>query len=260
MSEIPLYVVQRQGISAYNLHMLQRDLTQYLAQYKPGTGVVGFFECESTISFGNATRRNSLKPGSQTDVDSRIESFFQTDLYFPDSGLIPFIKSERGGGSTYLGPGQRTIFFILPMVEETVAGFDSFVNSFLETTVKDATKNDQIISVPKKDLIYVDEHGLEYKLASKGLSFKLYNNRLYSQFGVSIHVLRDSVEGFARVNPCGFENLLVTSCQDLNSLVTMESFDTGAYNYLSKHFSKLIRPGSPANYMQKNVDNYLSGL
>ena len=127
-------------------------------------------------------------------------------------GDIPIIQSDRGGQVTYHGPGQVILYTLIPMkhfslnVRELV--------SLLENTVIASLESYGVSSQARSDApgVYVEGR----KIASLGLRIR----HGVSYHGVALNVSMD-LEPFSRINPCGYEGLLVTQLSDLASNVVL---------------------------------------
>jgi lipoyl(octanoyl) transferase len=132
-----------------------------------------------------------------------------------EPGEIPVVKTDRGGQVTYHGPGQLVCYV---MIELKRRGFSirGLVQA-LESAVVDTMNGYGVQTYPRRDAPGV--YCRERKLAAVGLRVR----RGCSYHGVAVNVNMD-LEPFARVNPCGFENLEVTQVADLCSVDTVAGF------------------------------------
>jgi lipoyl(octanoyl) transferase len=127
-------------------------------------------------------------------------------------GDIPIIQSDRGGQVTYHGPGQVILYTLIPMkhfslnVRELVSLLENMVIALLESY--------GVSSQARSDApgVYVEGR----KIASLGLRIR----HGVSYHGVALNVSMD-LEPFSRINPCGYEGLLVTQLSDLASNVVL---------------------------------------
>lgn len=117
-------------------------------------------------------------------------------------GDIPVIQVDRGGQVTYHGPGQWVLYLMVDLrrmsfgVRDLVNIIESSVVSLLdEYSISAATRS----GAPG---VYVEDE----KIASLGLRIR----RGCSYHGLSLNVDMD-LEPFGRINPCGYEDLRVTS-------------------------------------------------
>lgn len=122
------------------------------------------------------------------------------------AGDIPVIKIDRGGQVTYHGPGQLMIYPLLD-IRRAGLGVRELVTA-LEQSVVDLAAGYDIHAESRRDAPGVYVAGA--KLASVGLRIR----RGASFHGMALNVDVD-LEPFSRINPCGFENLEVTSLAKL---------------------------------------------
>jgi len=118
-----------------------------------------------------------------------------------DAGLIPLVRSDRGGQVTYHGPGQVVIYTLLNIRR-------------LNLTVKSL-----VTSIEQSVIDYLGDLGLqaetrtgapgvyvqEQKISALGLRI----TRGYSYHGLSLNVAMD-LTPFDGINPCGYEGLEIT--------------------------------------------------
>ncbi|MEM8562550.1 MAG: lipoyl(octanoyl) transferase LipB [Pseudomonadota bacterium] len=121
-------------------------------------------------------------------------------------GDIPVVQVDRGGQVTYHGPGQWVIYLLIDLrrrgwgVRDLVTVIERSIIKFLGHFGIDA------MAKPKAPGVYVDGA----KVASLGLRVR----GGCSYHGLSVNVDMD-LEPFARINPCGYEGLRVTSMAQL---------------------------------------------
>ena len=125
-----------------------------------------------------------------------------------DSGGIPVVQIDRGGQVTYHGPGQLVAYLLIDVRRRKIGVRD--LVDLIEQAVIDTLAQFGISGERRTDApgVYVDGA----KIAALGLRIK--NGRSYH--GLSLNVAMDQ-SPFARINPCGFENLPVTQIADLIS-------------------------------------------
>ena len=116
-------------------------------------------------------------------------------------GDIPVIQVDRGGQVTYHGPGQIVAYPLLDLrrrgigVRQLVTAIENALIAVLNTYGVEASAR------PDAPGVYVNGE----KIASLGLRIR----RGCSFHGLAFNIAMD-LEPFARINPCGFENLPVT--------------------------------------------------
>jgi len=117
-------------------------------------------------------------------------------------GDIPVVQVDRGGQVTYHGPGQWVVYVLVDLkrrglgVRELVNLIERAIVAVLAAYGIDAAADSS------RPGVYVDGA----KIASLGLRVR----RGCSYHGLALNVNLD-LEPFARINPCGYEGLAVTS-------------------------------------------------
>ena len=125
---------------------------------------------------------------------------------------VPIIKTNRGGKTTYHGPGQRIVYFLINL-NNRKKDVRKFIDLISATTYPDRvgiwvtrTKNSSLLKEKKIGAIglrikkWVTYHGLSFNINPK---LKFYKN----------------------INACGLKNYESTSTEDLESNLSQENFD-----------------------------------
>lgn len=117
-------------------------------------------------------------------------------------GDIPIVQTDRGGQVTFHGPGQLVVYLLISLREAGV-GIRRLV-SVMEQSIIDLLGARGIEAEARADApgVYVDGR----KIASLGLRVR----RGCTYHGLALNV-RNDLEPFARINPCGYPGLEVTS-------------------------------------------------
>lgn len=125
-------------------------------------------------------------------------------------GHIPIVQSDRGGQVTYHGPGQLVVYTLLD-IQRRQLGIRTLVSQ-LEQLLIDLLKRYEIDASIQCGApgVYVDGK----KIASIGLRVK--NGRAYH--GIALNVTMD-LSPFLGINPCGYNQLEMTSMAKINSSV-----------------------------------------
>jgi lipoyl(octanoyl) transferase len=123
-----------------------------------------------------------------------------------DPGDILVLKVDRGGQVTYHGPGQVIAYLLLDL-HRAGLGVKRLVN-LLERAVIELLDGYGIPAEARADAPGVYVEGA--KVASLGLRVR----RGCSFHGLALNVNMD-LEPFARINPCGYPGLAVTSLSRL---------------------------------------------
>mgnify|MGYP001501969138 CR=1 FL=1 len=127
-------------------------------------------------------------------------------------GLIPIIKSDRGGQVTYHGPGQLVVYTLLD-IKRLKLGIRQLV-TLLEQSMIAALAQFGLAAVAKPEApgVYVNNK----KIGSIGIRIK--NNASYH--GISLNNNMDLIP-FDHINTCGFRDLQVTQLADFGIDISM---------------------------------------
>jgi lipoyl(octanoyl) transferase len=117
-------------------------------------------------------------------------------------GDIPVVQTDRGGQVTYHGPGQWVVYLLLDLRRNNL-GVRDLVN-LIEQSIVTLLKGHGVTAAPRRDAPGVYVSGA--KIASLGLRVR----RGCSYHGLALNIDMD-LEPFARINPCGYEGLQVTT-------------------------------------------------
>ncbi len=128
-------------------------------------------------------------------------------------GDIPVVQVDRGGQVTYHGPGQ-IVAYPLVDIHRSGVGVRDFVNRIEESIIQ-VLHHYGVNGVRRKGApgVYVKGE----KIASVGL--RVRRGRTFH--GLAFNVDMD-LEPFQRINPCGYEGLVVTQLSSFSSLVFSE--------------------------------------
>ncbi|HSG97954.1 MAG TPA: lipoyl(octanoyl) transferase LipB [Woeseiaceae bacterium] len=146
------------------------------------------------------------------------------------AGNIPVVQIDRGGQVTYHGPGMLMIYPLID-IKRAGIGVRKLVTA-LEQSVVDLLAEFDIDSAAKSEApgVYVDEK----KIASVGLRIR----RGASFHGMALNVDGD-LEPFARINPCGFENLEMVDMRGLGIELSLEDTADRYLPHFLKHLDLL---------------------
>jgi len=116
-------------------------------------------------------------------------------------GNIPVIPIDRGGQITYHGPGQLVVYPLLDLKRLKLTTRDLVCK--LEQAIIACLSEYKIEAYGKRDApgVYVNER----KIGSLGLRIK----KQCSYHGLALNVNMD-LEPFSRINPCGYQGLVMT--------------------------------------------------
>jgi len=119
---------------------------------------------------------------------------------------IPLIRCDRGGLTTYHGPGQLVVYPLLDLARRRLSVRD--LVTALERAVIELLRQYGIGAEARPDApgVYVERA----KIASVGIRVR----RLCSYHGLSLNVEVD-LSPFAAIDPCGFPGMPMTRLADL---------------------------------------------
>ncbi len=131
-------------------------------------------------------------------------------------GGIPIIQIDRGGQVTYHGPGQIVAYPLVDIRRMSV-GVREFVRC-IEQSIIQVLKQYGVEGERRKGApgVYVNGE----KIASVGLRVR----KGRSFHGLAFNIDMD-LEPFQRINPCGYEGLVVTHLQAFSPVVFSEAED-----------------------------------
>lgn len=150
------------------------------------------------------------------------------------AGDIPVLRVDRGGQVTYHGPGQLVVYVLLDLqrarlgVRELVCRLERSVIATL------AGWGVAAASQPGAPGVYVDVA----KIASVGLRVR----RHCCYHGLALNVNPD-LSAFARINPCGYPGLTVTSLAELGRPVSLTTAGNRLTAALLEELQSPTRPG-----------------
>lgn len=141
-------------------------------------------------------------------------------------GDIPIIQTDRGGQVTYHGPGQLVIYFLLDLKRKQLS-VRSLVCK-IEQALIDMLADYHILAARREHApgVYVDQT----KIASLGLRVR----KGCTYHGLALNVNMD-LTPFTRINPCGYQGLLMTQTSAISNLSTIEDAKTALVPYLLEH-------------------------
>ncbi|RLA07724.1 MAG: octanoyltransferase [Gammaproteobacteria bacterium] len=125
---------------------------------------------------------------------------------------IPIIQSNRGGQITYHNIGQLIIYPLLQLKRYNL-GIKSLV-FLLEQVIIDLLATKNIIGHRREAMpgVYVNNK----KIAALGLRV----SKGCTYHGLSLNIAMD-LKPYDNINPCGYNNLIITQTSDLNPDISM---------------------------------------
>lgn len=258
MKEIHLVRLDEGAVPVKRFHDVQRSVIAYFRSRRIPeriAGVMYALEFEPTITFGSHEEYNTLS----SEVRSRMASGgLLEDILFERK--LSFYESLRGGGSTYLGPGQRSIMLNLDLREldadpvERQQNFDEAIHHGLATVVRAYTGEEPVVG--RQVDVGVHSNGKLNKLGSFGIDARFYKraglpSRVMSRYGVSFHVHERGLDGFDLIHACGLDptEVPVASFERFAALPSYDQVDeTFARVIADRYGAKLIMPDDPNNH------------
>ncbi len=152
---------------------------------------------------------------------------------------IPIIKTNRGGKTTYHGPGQRIVYFMINLNKrkKNVRKFISIIENSLIKFLKDFNIDSQsfndrigiwVTDIHNQPLLKEEKIGaiglrLKKWITYHGLSFNIYNDLFYYDF----------------INACGLKNYKTTSMKKLGFEISNNDFDNKFTEIFLKELEKM---------------------
>jgi lipoate-protein ligase B len=150
-------------------------------------------------------------------------------------GDIPVVPIERGGDTTYHGPGQLVAYPIFAL-EESERDLHRYLRNLEEAVLR--SLNDFGLSgirVPGKTGVWIGEPGSVRKLASIGVAVR----RWVTMHGLALNVSTE-LSRFAAIKPCGFPAHVMTSMsRELGRTVDMLEVKRALTKHLACVFGRV---------------------
>lgn len=171
-------------------------------------GMVELYNTFSDILYEQLTK-NNIAPTEKNAIK-----------YLQNQG-IPFVRTKRGGGATYIGPGQINIYPVINFEELTQKkfGIDKYkeiINSLMNNIIRSYNVNSKIedqnlirqgekinderAKTGERKDIWVTINNKNYKLGGRGI----HTTGPIAYHGFNFYVKKGSTEGFKYVNACGY--------------------------------------------------------
>ena len=138
---------------------------------------------------------------------------------------IQIVKTNRGGKTTYHGPGQRIIYFIINLNKrkKDIRQFISIIESSLMEFLK--TYNIDCATYKNRVGIWVtgingEKFSKEEKIGAIGLRLKNW----ITYHGLSFNINPD-MKNYQYINACGLQNFRNTSLEELGININENRFD-----------------------------------
>ena len=152
---------------------------------------------------------------------------------------IPIIKTNRGGKTTYHGPGQRIVYMMIDLnkrkkdIRKFVRSIEKSIILFLQEYEIEAK------TFPERVGIWVIKSNnkkfiKEKKIGAIGLRVKKW----ITYHGLSFNI-NPELDYYNDINSCGIKNYSQTSLLDLNIKINNKEFDKKFKKYFYQELNKL---------------------
>ena len=138
---------------------------------------------------------------------------------------IRIVKTNRGGKTTYHGPGQRIVYFMINLNNKK-KDIRKFI-TIIEKSLMDFLKNYQIDSTTYKERVGIwvtgkngKKFNQEEKIGAIGLRLKNW----VTYHGLSFNI-NPKMDNYKFIDACGLKNFKNTSLHELDINITEENFD-----------------------------------
>ena len=156
-----------------------------------------------------------------------------------DSKIVKVIKTNRGGKTTYHGPGQRIVYFMLDLndkkkdIRKFISIIENSVISFLKTYKIEATTfKDRVgIWVIKNNRITFSK---EKKIGAIGLRIKKW----ITYHGMSFNISPD-LKYYNYIHSCGLKEYENTSMKELGFNIDEKEFDENFKKIFLKNLNNI---------------------
>ena len=155
-------------------------------------------------------------------------------------GDIPVLKVDRGGQVTYHGPGQIVAYPLLDLRRLKI-GVRDYVHR-IEQAIIDTLAHYAITATRRDGApgVYVGEA----KIAALGIRVR----RGCTFHGLAFNIAMD-LEPYARINPCGYAGLAVTSVLDLGGPASMETVKPVLLAELARQFGLSMQAADAPTFL-----------
>ena len=152
---------------------------------------------------------------------------------------IQIVKTNRGGKTTYHGPGQRIIYFIINLnkrkkdIRKFISIIESSLMEFLNTYNLDcATYKNRV------GIWVTGKNGKKFKKEEKIGAIGLRLKNWITYHGLSFNINPD-MKYYKYINACGLENYRNTSLHELGININEKSFDEEFSQIFLKNLNSL---------------------
>ena len=152
---------------------------------------------------------------------------------------IKIVKTNRGGKTTYHGPGQRIVYFMIDLNNKK-KDIRKFI-TIIEQSLINFLKNYNINATTFKDRVGIWVIGKDGKIFDKeekigAIGLRL--NKWITYHGLSFNI-KPKMTNYKYINACGLENFKNTSLNELGIDLDEENFDNEYSNIFLNNLQKL---------------------
>ena len=175
-----------------------------------------------------ASRVDGILTGKQSDMVWLLEhhSVYTAGTRAKDGELLsgskfPVVRTTRGGGYSYHGPGQRVVYVMLNLGRRNERDVRLYIGRLGLWVVNSLAKFGICSSFDSNNVgVWVRCGGREKKIAAFGVAIR----RWVTYHGFSVNISTD-LSSYSGIVPCGAAGSSATSMQDLGVAVPFEEFD-----------------------------------
>ena len=152
---------------------------------------------------------------------------------------IKIIKTNRGGKTTYHGPGQRIVYFLIDL-NKRKKDIRKFI-SILENSLIEFLANYEIESKSFKDRVGIwvtKTNKIKFEKERKIGAIGLRVSKWITYHGLSFNINPD-LNYYEDIYPCGLKNFKNTSLKELNINISNEEFDSKFSDIFLRKISEL---------------------
>ena len=144
---------------------------------------------------------------------------------------IPIVNSDRGGQVTYHGPGQVVVYTLVNLRRAGIGVRELVIR--LENSVIALLAEFGVQAHGRRDApgVYVEDA----KIAALGLRVR----RSCAYHGIALNIDLD-LAPFRGINPCGYEDLIVTSTRNLGITIEKEQVAARFVELIDIHLSASV--------------------
>jgi lipoyl(octanoyl) transferase len=144
-----------------------------------------------------------------------------------NSDVIEVLKTNRGGKTTYHGPGQRIVYFMLNLNNKK-KDIRKFI-SVIENSVIDFLKNYNVEARAFKDRVgiwVIKNNKMTFDKEKKISAIGLRVKKWITYHGMSFNINPD-LEYYNSIHSCGLKDYKNTSLNELGIKIDQKEFDEG---------------------------------